>query len=80
MLWGIDEEAVQTKVYNEKTLGAAVLGFLKEFDISTKEKRFNLMLDRKLQNYLTWAAKKSGKTRSQLVRELIVADLEKHQF
>lgn len=79
MLWGIDEEAVQTKLYNAGTLDTIVLGFLKEFDITTKEKRFNLMLDRKLQNYLTWAAKSTGKTRSQIVRELIVSEMDKRQ-
>ena len=80
MLWGIDEEAVQTKLYDNDTLNSVVLSFLKEYDVSTKEKRFNLMLDRKLQNYLTLAAKKAGKTRSQLVRELIVCDMDKHQY
>ena len=80
MLWGIDEEAVQTRLYNEAKLDSVVLGFLKEFDTSTKEKRFNLMLDRKMQNYLTWAAKKTGRTRSQLVRELIVSDMNKNQY
>lgn len=78
MLWGIDEEFVQTKLYNDESLNSIVLGFLKEFDVSTKEKRFNFMLDRKLQNYLEWRAKRSGKTKSQLIREYILSDMDKN--
>lgn len=77
MLWGIDEEFVRTKFYNEKTLDSIILEFLKEYDITTKEKRFNLMLDRKLQNYLSRSAKETGKSRSQIVRELLLSEMNK---
>jgi hypothetical protein len=80
ILWGIDEELVQTRLYNTNNLEPQLKHFLQETDSATKEKRFNFLLERGLQNYLTWAAKKTGKTRSQIIRELIISKMESDDY
>jgi len=53
--------------------------FLKENDVSTKDLRFNFFIDRKIHNYLRWVSYKTGKPRSEIIRELLNREIEREQ-
>jgi hypothetical protein len=60
-------------------LDEAVLSFIKENSISTKDLRFNFFIDQKIHTYLRWASYKTGKSRSEIIRELLVREIEREQ-
>ena len=80
ILWGVDEDTVQIKLYNDETLDAIVMKFLTDTDAAAAGDRFNLLLERRLQNYLTWSSKNNGKTRSQIIRDLISTEMRKDDY
>jgi hypothetical protein len=73
---GIDT-GVQYKVYNDKNVTELIGGFLKENDIQAKDMRFNFFIDRPIYNYLRWAAYKTGKTKAEILRELVTKEIDK---
>ncbi len=58
-------------------LDTAVRSFLQENNISTKDLRFNFFIDRKIHTYLRWASYKTGKSRSEIIRELLEREIER---
>lgn len=73
---GIDI-GVQYKTYNDDTLKEVVKDFLKENDIQLKDMRFNFFIDRPIYNYLRWSAHKTGKTKAEILRELVMREIDK---
>jgi len=71
------EVGVVYKAYNEKNLKGIVTEFLKDNDIQLKDMRFNFFIDRPIYNYLRWAAFKTGKTKAEILRELVVKEIDK---
>lgn len=74
---GIDNVNVQYKEYDDGTLEKIILGFLEENDISIKDMRFNFFIDRPIYNYLRWSALKTGKTKAEILRELVQNEIGK---
>ena len=74
---GMDETLLSYKDYNEKTLEPAVHDFLEENKIDTKDMRFNFFIDRPIYNYLRWAAYKTGKTKAEILRDLVSREIDK---
>lgn len=74
---GIDNVNVQYKEYDDETLEKVIGDFLDENDISTKDMRFNFFIDRPIYNYLRWSALKTGKTKAEILRELVQNEIEK---
>lgn len=73
---GVEDGWVQHKEYTDDTLEGIVEKFLDDNDINAKDMRFNFFIDRKIHNYLRWASFKTGKTKAEVVRELLKRDIE----
>lgn len=78
MAVGITEETVGFKTYNDENLTEIVTTFLRDNDIQAKDMRFNFFIDRPIYNYLRWAAYKTGKTKAEILRELVSREIEKN--
>lgn len=51
--------------------------FLNDNDIQTKDMRFNFFIDRPIYNYLRWTSLKSGKTKAEILRELVEREIDR---
>lgn len=74
--WNIPSSFLKKVEYTESTLTDKIMPFLEENDISTKDMRFNFFIDRAIYNYLRWAALKTGKTKAEVLRELVQREIE----
>jgi len=61
----------------KEELEQAVTTFLKDNDVSNKDLRFNFYIDRKIHTYLRWAAYKTSKSQSEIVRELLHHEIDR---
>lgn len=62
----------RSEVYgSDEELQKIVTTFLKEVDVDANNLRFNMVLDREVYNYLNWESVNSGKTKAQIVREVL---------
>jgi hypothetical protein len=62
----------RAEVYrNVDELQKAVASFLKDVDVDGNNLRFNMVLDREVYNFLNWESVNSGKTKAQIVREVL---------
>jgi hypothetical protein len=79
---GITNSLFTYKKYeNAKELTAAVNEFLKRNTIHTKDLRFNMFLTRRIFKYLEDTTRETGKSRSEIIRELVkqkVSQEKKH--
>lgn len=71
------EAGIDYRKYTNSDVDATVTEFLKNNDIGTKDMRFNFFIDRPIYNYLRWAALKTGKTKAEILRELVKNEIEK---
>lgn len=55
----------------DEELQKIVTSFLKDVDVDAKNLRFNMVLDRELYNFLNWESVNTGKTKAQIVREVL---------
>lgn len=74
ILKGLYGELVEKSVYTQDSLNGIVTGFIERNTLNHKDLRFNFFLDQKLYNYLNWSSLKSGKTKAEIVRDLIEKD------
>lgn len=74
--WNIPSSFLSRVEYNKDTVADIIKPFLKENDIGTKDMRFNFFIDRQIYNYLRWAALKTGKTKAEVLRELVNREIE----
>lgn len=78
---GVEDGWVKHRQYSSSTNLEEILhDFLKENDISTKDMRFNFFIDRAIYNYLRWAALKTGKTKAEILRELVQREIEQKDY
>ena len=71
------EAGIDYRKYTNSDVDTTVTEFLKNNDIGTKDMRFNFFIDRPIYNYLRWAALKTGKTKAEILRELVKNEIEK---
>lgn len=71
------EQGVAFQEYDDKGLKEIVTAFLKDNDIQLKDMRFNFFIDRPIYNYLRWAAHRTGKTKAEILRDLVAREIEK---
>jgi nucleoside 2-deoxyribosyltransferase len=76
---GVVDTWVQKSTYNESSLEDTVQTFLKENDITVKDMRFNFFIDRTIYNHLRWTALKTGKTKAEILRELVKNEIDKKE-
>lgn len=74
---GIDNTFVERRAYNDKTVNEIVTNFIKKNTIETKDLRFNFFIDRDIYNYLRWASVRTGKTKAEILRELVTREIDK---
>ncbi len=77
MASGMDESLVTFKEYDDKNLESIVEAFIEGNKIDTKDMRFNFFIDRPIYNYLRWAAYKTGKTKAEILRDLVSKEIDK---
>lgn len=77
---GIEDGWAQHAAYDGGTVASIVEKFLESNDIQVKDMRFNFFIDRKIHNYLRWASYRTGKTKAEVVRELLKRDIEKEKY
>ncbi len=77
---GVVDDWVRSEKYDDDSIGSIVEKFLKDNDISTKDMRFNFFIDRPIYNYLRWAALKTGKTKAEILRELVQREIKEKDF
>lgn len=73
---GIVDPWVKSVSYNAENLDTIIRSFLEENDITTKDMRFNFFIDRPIYNYLRWSAFKTGKTKAEILRELVQKEID----
>ena len=74
--WNIPSSFLKRVEYTQDNISEVILPFLKENDITTKDMRFNFFIDRPIYNYLRWSALKTGKTKAEILRELVQREIE----
>lgn len=75
-LGGLDHPYVQKREYNLNTIDQIISGFLEQYDAQNKDIRFNLFIDTKLNGYLKRTSMGTGKTKAEIVRELLLREME----
>lgn len=65
--------------YDEKSLEQILDKFIEENTINVKDMRFNFFIDRQIYNYLRWAAFRTGKTKAEVLRELVKNEIDKKE-
>lgn len=64
--------------HNQDELERAVTSFLRDNDIDSKSLRFNMVLDREVYNFLHWESVNTGRTKAQIVRDVIREQIRKN--
>ena len=77
---GVEDGWVKHGEYVNEDVAPMVEKFLNENDIQSKDMRFNFFIDRKIYNYLRWAAFKTGKTKAEILRDLVQNEIEKQDY
>ncbi|HSX07612.1 MAG TPA: hypothetical protein VLG11_01840 [Candidatus Saccharimonadales bacterium] len=75
-IMGVEDGWTQHENYTEDTLVGIVEKFIADNDILSKDMRFNFFIDRKIYNYLRWAALRTGKTKAEILRELVEREID----
>lgn len=78
--WNIPSSFLKRVEYNNTNVKEKVEPFLEENNITTKDMRFNFFIDRAIYNYLRWSALKTGKTKAEVLRELVQREIEKKDY
>lgn len=71
------EDFIKMRTYSEENIKKIVADFLEWVEKSTKPARFNLELDKKLDNYLRAKARANKTSKSEEIRKLILEDMMK---
>lgn len=74
---GIESDFVRVKIYNRNNLKDIITDFINENTIDVKDMRFNFFIDRQINNYLRWASYTYGKTKAEVLRDLVKKEIEK---
>lgn len=74
---GLENELITYQSYSEDNLAEHVAEFLRENDVKTKDLRFNFVIDRKIYNHLRLKSFRTGKTKAEVLRDLLIADIDR---
>jgi hypothetical protein len=74
---GLTSDFVNAKNYTPENLNDIISAFIIQNTIETKDLRFNFFIDRQIYNYLRWASYKTGKNKSEILRDLVLREIEK---
>lgn len=75
---GLSSDFVKVVEYGDKSdLREIVTNFISENSIGPKDLRFNFFMDRRIYNHIRWVAYKTGKSKSEIIREALLKDIER---
>lgn len=74
---GVKNELITFKKYAPEDLNKIIEDFIKEHTLKKKDLRFNFVIDRQIYNHLRWRAYKSSKTKAEVVRDLLLKDMDR---
>lgn len=78
---GLASTYVLHKEYEKPSeVEAIITKFLNDNRIENKDLRFNFFIDRQIYNYLRWAAFKTGKTKAEILRDLVKHEIDKQDY
>lgn len=77
---GIVSDFVRIVDYTLDNVQDIISDFINENNVENKDLRFNFFIDRQIYNYLRWAAYKTGKNKSEILRDLILKEIEKKEL
>jgi nucleoside 2-deoxyribosyltransferase len=78
---GVEKDGwVVYKAYDSSTLHDTIRDFLNNNDLSSKDLRFNFFTDRKTYNYLRWASLRTGKSKAEVLRDLVQREVERQNI
>lgn len=76
-LGGLDNPYVTKMEYTLGTIDRIVGAFLESDEDDVKDIRFNLLIDRKLNNFLKQNSLQTGKTKAEIIRELLKSEIQR---
>lgn len=76
---GLPSDFVGIRNYTLDNVKDIISDFINENSVENKDLRFNFFIDRKIHNYLRWASYKTGKNKSEILRELIIREIDKKE-
>lgn len=77
-LFGIKDKFLTTKSYStEEELRKIVNKFIKSNTLSSKDLRFNFLIDRQIYSYLREISYETGKNKSEIIRELLEEEIDR---
>lgn len=76
---GIVSDFVRLVNYSESDVRDIIAEFINDNNIDSKDLRFNFFIDRQIYNYLRWASYKTGKNKSEILRDLVTREIEKKE-
>lgn len=74
---GVEDSWVLQEEYTDQSIPTILNKFLSDNDIQTKDMRFNFFIDRPIYNYLRWTSHKTGKTKAEILRDLVVREIDR---
>jgi hypothetical protein len=77
---GISSDLVRFADYDDENITKIVSDFLHDNTIDTKDMRFNFFINRPIYNYLRWASFKTGKTKAEILRELVEREIKSREL
>lgn len=78
LIYGIRHKSLTVEHYTSNDdLAKHVHKFIKANTIATKDLRFNFFIDRQIYSYLREVSYETGKNKSEIIRELIEAEIDK---
>lgn len=77
---GISSDLVRFAEYDDNNLEKIISDFLRDNTIDTKDMRFNFFINRPIYNYLRWASFKTGKTKAEILRELVEREIKNREL
>jgi hypothetical protein len=70
------EAGIDYQKYAPETVESILSTWLRDNDIDTKDMRFNFFINRSIYNYLRWTALKTGKTKAEILRNLVEREID----
>lgn len=65
--------------YDDSNIQKIIENFIRVNVLTTKDLRFNFVVDRQIYNHLRARSYQTGKTKAEVVRELLLSDIEKQK-
>ncbi len=74
---GLKNALITLKRYDKKNLEKIVEDFIKSNILKTKDLRFNFVLDREIYNHLRLKSFETGRTKANILRDLLLEDIKR---